>query len=244
MATLTLSKSLAVLDLLIEHGALGLEELHLLSGLPKATLKRILDSLTELQWLYRRLGDQRYVFIRQTASRTEQAAIAPDLLRLLGQHLHALYQHTGLPSDIALACQGQLTVVESSFSLCGYRRASGQLIGLRPHPYISAIGRAYSAGQAPDDEAQRRHWRGLQRELARGFFLRRRGPWEHRVVPPFRVMGMAIPLRLQGGNQTVGAINLYWDNERHRCSHMVARFLPMLCASRGQIESSLPQGWR
>ncbi|MGC3654891.1 helix-turn-helix domain-containing protein, partial [Pseudomonas aeruginosa] len=40
--------------------ALGLEELHYLTELPKATVSRLLHTLQEQGWLYRGLTDRRY----------------------------------------------------------------------------------------------------------------------------------------------------------------------------------------
>uniref|UniRef100_UPI00165448D6 helix-turn-helix domain-containing protein n=3 Tax=Gammaproteobacteria TaxID=1236 RepID=UPI00165448D6 len=43
----SVERALAIVDLLGEHQALGLEELHYLTGLPKATASRMLATLQE-----------------------------------------------------------------------------------------------------------------------------------------------------------------------------------------------------
>ena len=56
----SVERALAILDLLGQHQALGLEELHYLTELPKATVSRLLHTLLEQGWLYRGLTDRRY----------------------------------------------------------------------------------------------------------------------------------------------------------------------------------------
>src|SRR5262245_58062650 len=56
----SVERALAIVELLGEHQELGLEELHYLTGLPKATVSRLLHTLLEQGWLYRGLCDRRY----------------------------------------------------------------------------------------------------------------------------------------------------------------------------------------
>ncbi|WP_165678987.1 helix-turn-helix domain-containing protein, partial [Metapseudomonas otitidis] len=56
----SVERALGILELLGAHDALGLEELHYLTGLPKATVSRLLHTLQEQGWLYRGLCDRRY----------------------------------------------------------------------------------------------------------------------------------------------------------------------------------------
>ena len=56
----SVERALAIVDLLGEHQALGLEELHYLTALPKATVSRMLATLQEQGWVYRGLSDRRY----------------------------------------------------------------------------------------------------------------------------------------------------------------------------------------
>ena len=56
----SVERALAIVELLGEHQALGLEELHYLTCLPKATVSRMLLTLQEQGWVYRGLSDRRY----------------------------------------------------------------------------------------------------------------------------------------------------------------------------------------
>ena len=56
----SVERALAIVELLGEHQALGLEELHYLTRLPKATVSRMLLTLQEQGWVYRGLSDRRY----------------------------------------------------------------------------------------------------------------------------------------------------------------------------------------
>lgn len=212
MTTQAISKTMGLLDKLMEHGALGLEELHILSQLPKPTVKRLLDDLVGLGWLYRHLGDRRYCLLKPMAGNEQE-----HRRRLLAQRfaplLRELHGSTGLCSDIALDLGDGLEVIESNYGLSGARLATRYLIGLRPNPQVSAIGRAYAARRVRKAGAQDRLRADLECELRRGIHRRVPGIWEHSFPAPYDIRGVAVPILRN--DAAIGALNLYWDAARH-----------------------------
>lgn len=226
-------KTMTLLDLLLEQGALALEELHILSELPKATVKRLMDELVALGWVYRRLGDRRYCLLKAGREQNHATTLAPRFEALLRE----LHDRTGFCSDIALDLGDGLEVVESNYGLSGYRLATRYLIGLRPDARVSAIGRAFRARRALGPDAGSEDWRELERERQRGFHRRVPGIWEHAFAPPFEVRGVAVPIL--HADSAVGALNLYWDGKRYGDFILSDRHLALLDDAAGQVAALL-----
>lgn len=213
MTTQTISKTIGLLERLMVHRALGLEELHILSRLPKATVKRLLDDLVELGWLYRRLGDRRYCLLKPMAG-NEPGYRRTVLAQCFEPLLRELQGRTGFCSDIALDLGGGLEVIESNLGLSGARLGTGYLIGLHPNQQVSAIGRAYAAHRrVAVTESNDWHCAELERESLTGIHRRVIGVWEHPFAAPYDIRAIAVPV--MGQSQAIGALNLYWDAGRH-----------------------------
>jgi IclR family mhp operon transcriptional activator len=144
-----LRRGLEVEDLLLAHGVVSLEDLHRLSGIPKASLLRILGTLEDAGRAQRRLADGRYLGLPRRAptpellpdSRWSQAAV-PSLM--------ALHQRLPWPSDIAVRDGWRMRVLESNRPLCAIA-VNRAVVGFRPDMLESALGRAY-LGSCPSEE--------------------------------------------------------------------------------------------
>lgn len=212
-----------MLEAISRHQALGLEELHLLLDVPKATLKRILDDLVEVGWVYRRLGDRRYVML-------EDYGRAPAVFKRLGlasqDTLDHLFASTGLVSDLVLLSRGHPMIVESSFSRLGRRVGVDRVIGARPCLRLSAAGRAL-AQSVSEPYLQQAGWSldfwqdvRWREEHERGLYRRLPGSWEHAFAKPFEIAAMAVPLKK--GQRTVAALSLYGDSDA-KASEMLSQ---------------------
>ncbi|NVK44499.1 MAG: helix-turn-helix domain-containing protein [Oceanospirillaceae bacterium] len=210
MATNVVCKTMLLLELLMEQGSLGLEELHILSNQPKSTVKRLMDDLVELGWVHRRLGDRRYTPLKGVPEPLQRRARLASRFAPLLEELHG---RTGFSSDIALDLGGGLEVVESNFSLRGGRKGLGTLIGLRPHLQVSAMGRAYADGTALCEKLPDAERHALEQERRRGYYRRVPRAWEYPFEPPFDIRAVAVPIRRDA--ITVGTLNLYWDEQRY-----------------------------
>ncbi|GGO79135.1 transcriptional regulator [Marinobacterium nitratireducens] len=235
MATNVVCKTMHLLDLLREQGALGLEELHILTEMPKATVKRLMDDLVELEWVHRRLGDRRYALLKggEDVAAGHRARLASRLAPLLIE----LYEETGFSSDVALDLGDGLEVVESNFALLGRRTAVSSLIGLRPHVRVSAIGRAFAVGGPIAQELPSAERKVLLQEKQRGFCRRVQGVWEHSFARPFEIGAVAMPVGC--GGVIAGAVNLYWDAQQYGDAGSHDRHLARLETAVARIGSML-----
>jgi DNA-binding IclR family transcriptional regulator len=222
MQTRLLDKVDRILQAIDEHRALGLEHLHVLLGLPKPTLKRLLDDLEMLGWIYRRLGDRRYVTLAYPGRPSP-----PDigLAKAVSPQLDELFAATGLASDLVILGSSGPTILESNYSRLGIRTARDTLIGARSCPHRSAAGRALLEGPRQDEE---------RRE---GIFRREPGSWEHGFRKPFDIAAIAIPLQYQG--QTRAALSLYWNARRHSEDEVLSDHLASLLAMGERLDPLL-----
>lgn len=212
-----LYKVARVLEAIGEHRALRLEELHLLLDLPKPTLLRLLGDLEELGWLYRRLGDKRYVLLADIGVPIDPCN---RLASVTGPFLNDLFDMTGVASDLVVATPSGPRILESNYSRLGIRTGQDRIIGARPCPLGAASGRALASGvghgaiDAWYSELDDHQFNGLDKERRGGLFRRQPDTWEYLFRRPFDVDAIAITLPIS--NQTCVAMNLYWD----------ARYLP------------------
>ena len=110
----SVERALAILDLLGQHQALGLEELHYLTELPKATVSRLLHTLLEQGWLYRGLTDRRYR-LRSTRLYGDAAErFRCQVVERSAPLLVELSERTGLVADLSILDGDRLLVAESS----------------------------------------------------------------------------------------------------------------------------------
>lgn len=230
-----LHKTSRVLKAIGEHQALGLEELYLLLGLPKPTLKRLLDDLEELGWLYRRLGDKRYVSLTDIHGPSDTRY---HLAKEAHPFLDQLFELTGLASDLVIATASGPSILESNFSRLGIRTGRDRLIGARPCPLHAASGRALCAHQLlngssswlipglRDNQLHDSQLRQLADEYRVGYFRRLSGNWEYGFRFPFKIDAIAIALSIK--ERTIASLNLYWDNRRFSYKTVEKRYLSRL----------------
>lgn len=110
----SVERALAIIELLGEHQALGLEELHYLTRLPKATVSRMLLTLQEQGWIYRGLSDRRYRISAQRLFGDTQQRFKRRLVECAAPWLLELSERTGLVADLSNFDGERLEVMESA----------------------------------------------------------------------------------------------------------------------------------
>lgn len=144
----SLRRGLEVLALIGPSEGRLLGELHTLSGIPKASLLRILRTLQESGCVQRRLGDGAYLPIGAASpSRALVSTHLPTgggLMARLPAALNALSQILSCPSDVAVRHGLKMRVIDSNRAAYGphWRRT---VIGAEVDMLGSALGRAYLA---------------------------------------------------------------------------------------------------
>lgn len=240
MHTKIFQKATRLIDCIAKSStqSLSLEQAYLITGIPKSTIKRILDDFVELGWLYRRLGDKQYVIIYIPANVNHSKYI---FAKACSDILANLYQKTGMPSDLVVVEGGHPTILESSFSLTGIRTAQTRIIGIGISPLVSAAGRALLAERVDikidENESTRIDQSFLERlnkEKISGIYRRIPGMWEHHFKPPFELDAVALPIRYR--DETVAAINMYWSKENNLTDSVLAKSIGYLQDAKSEIE--------
>jgi len=240
----SVERALHVIELLGEHDALGLEELHCLTHLPKATVSRLLHTMTERGWLYRSLCDQRYHLHSQrmygTAHKRQQrhlAETAAPLMRDLSEHSHCAV-------DLSFFDGQHLYTTESVIPACLRKRYPSHRLapGDRCSLMHSAMGQACLAALDEADldhlarsEPLRENAQTLRRRVKqRGFGERTEGYWEYRARLPFHIRAIALPVHGQHG--VIGGIALSWPQDHASVDDISQRYLDALKATVSEVQ--------
>jgi IclR family mhp operon transcriptional activator len=240
----SLERGLVLLRQLELKGPASLSALARHGDLAKATAARLLLTLAEEGWVYRRLNDGMYV------ATLPQVAPAPGpdrgrIARAALPYLVDLSDVTGLAADLTWVIEpGVLEVVESTRTA----QASGvdpKVAGFRPSLVFSAPGRALLA--ACDVETRAAHLAHVTRmdspaerlavtggrltaELAatrkRGYGQRAAGYWPQSSDFGREPMDIAVPIE-QGGKPQ-GCLSLVWPAEAHKAEEIAAANLGLM----------------
>lgn len=145
----SVERALAIVDLLGEHQALGLEELHYLTALPKATVSRMIATLQAQGWVYRGLADRRYRLCARRLFGDRQLRFKRRLVESAAPMLLELSERTGLVADLSCFDGQRLEVMESAIPRCcaSAIRSPVRSLGSMPACFIRQWGgRAWGIG--------------------------------------------------------------------------------------------------
>ena len=216
----SVERALAILDLLGQHQALGLEELHY----PDRTAQGhgvavLLHTLLEQGWLYRGLTDRRYR-LRSTRLYGDAAERFRCQVERSAPLLVELSERTGLVADLSILDGDRLLVAESSVPGVLRKRLPGQPAGGRPARQPVPFGHGQGLpGRTGDSEVRRlarqhqvdedpaAHPRAGPRPG-----LRRAYRGTHPVRLPFLIRAVALPVRAQG--RLLGSVALHWPRDQ------------------------------
>jgi len=139
-----LRRGLQVLSALKFSSAASLTELHRETGLPKATLLRILKTLLEEGWVERHEVGNRYVLCSEGRSADPQENWRSRLNTLTAPHRAALQKQVPWPIEVAVRDGTSMLVLDWRRPTNGLA-ANYRALGVRPHMLISSLGRCYLA---------------------------------------------------------------------------------------------------
>jgi len=246
----SVERALSIIQLLGEHKFLGLEELHYLTHLPKATLSRLLHTLQQQGWLYRNLSDQRY---HLSARRLYGQAIERQgrhLVEHAAPLLQELSQRTGLVADISFFDGTHLHVLDSAIPLClrkYYPRHRLKIGAEQCSLQHSAMGQACISALNPAKLQRLMAYPAQPSEVSlssllrnvrqRGFGQRTEGYWEYSTRLPFRIRAIALPVHHQ--HHVVGSMALHWPQHRASVEEVQQSYLADLRATVQRLQSAL-----
>lgn len=255
-----LERGLVTLKTLQEMQAASLRDLHLRTGIPKATLLRILLTLERQGLIWQRLADGLF---RPSYTLQEQARNLGRVDRLIecaAPELESLQRNILWPSDLAVRSGAAMTLCESNRTR-SYFMVNRDKIGHEINILRSAVGRAYLAF-CPDDErdeilealqqsrragdelaSNRRYVAQLLRETrALGYGVRERtfgGAYDKsRSVHDDGLSALAVPILIPGG-AIAGCVNIVWIERLFKASEMAARHLSDLQGAAARIASKI-----
>jgi IclR family mhp operon transcriptional activator len=188
-----LARGLKVLRLIRGASGVRLAELHQETGIPKATLLRVLETLEDADYVCRRLADGAYL-----PNVIANPAIPGDLSQLRLTELAApslehLSKMLPWPADLGVRDGNAMLVLESNRSHSGSHsglRVNRHVVGFRPHMLWSAMGRAYLAF-CPEAEREE-ILAALRRSSAPQDRIARNEPWVARLLADTRSRGYAV----------------------------------------------------
>lgn len=255
-----LARGLDVLRLLQTSGGLTLKGLHEASGIPKASLLRILKTLEEKGAIWQRMADAAYVpsfSLSELAGRLDREAA---LVEVSSPVLERLTKNIAWPSVLAVPRLTHMEVIETNVSRAYHDDIPLGPVGFRINILRSASGRAYlaacdvvirnaiierlKASDRPGDRWARdpRYIARLLKETnARGYGLRdpdfggdydagRAGVDDARDS-----LGVAIRL----GNYVAGALNVTWSKRAMTRDVALDRLAAAAMAAAEEIERGL-----
>lgn len=247
------------LDVLIEIQrcrAASLHELHQRLGLPKATLLRMLVTLSGRGLIWQRLADGAYLPSMLRGPPDRHADAMARLAEVASPHLVSLSRRVAWPSVLAVPRLDHVEIIETTSALTRLDAAILGPVGAKLSYIHTATGRAYLAACPPSEraailarlrpaDATAASIAALDAILAeigvRGWSSRDPPhPWPDRsradVVRDGR-RSIAVPIRVAG--QPIAAVNITWPQRRMSVDEIVARHLPTLRATAETIGRAL-----
>ncbi len=139
-----LRRGLAVLHAIEQSSAATLTELHYQTGIPKASLLRLLKTLQESGWITRNELERRYV---PTAARGETDVMSEwraKLSYLAAPIRTALERRIPWPTDLAVRDRTRMLILDAHRPINGLS-VNYRVLGFRPAMLVSSLGRCYLA---------------------------------------------------------------------------------------------------
>lgn len=232
-----LARGVQVLQVLQTSQGLGLADLHDRTGVPKASLLRILKTLMEQGLIWQRMLDDAWVPSFSLAEMAGRMNRDHQLLEIASPILESLTQQIEWPSVLAVPRLSHMEVIETNATRAYFDNIRLGPMGFRVNMLRSASGRAFLAFcEAPAREAVLQSLRRSDRKgdrlaqsadyvdaalaetRAQGFGLRDPdfgGDYdEGRSVVDDGRDSIAVAIRLPG--HVAGTLNITWSRKVHR----------------------------
>ena len=254
-----LDRGLEVLLTLSSAGPATLHELYSTTGIPKASLLRILLTLQNRSMAWRRIGDGRYYAGQRLAGRARYRSQTAQIVEAASPVLDELCARIGWPSDLAVPRRDYIEICETNRPRAPIH-LNRELLGHKVPMLLTAHGRAYLAacGDAEREGVLAR----LRSSRRRGNELAHHHAWVERIIEETRAQGygtrdhgfgghsykpkreyhdglLAIAAPVFVRSRVVGTINILWVERVASVKQMAARHLRDLRAAAGRIGDSM-----
>lgn len=255
-----LDRGLEVLAHLQAARAASLHELHLATGLPKATLTRIIATLAQRGMVWQRLADGAWMTSHTLHARSPHLTDEDRLVEVASPVLERLCRAVEWPSVLAVPRLDHMAVIETNRPRAYFSHIQLGPIGFRVNMLRSAAGRAYIAFcSASEREAVLQR---LRASAEPGNWMARQPALVERVIEETRRQGygrraadfgghfdrprrewddgrdsIAVPVR--AGDDVIAVVNLTWVHKVATVRQIVQSHLPRLADAAADIERRL-----
>ena len=237
-------RGLAVLAALNRHASATALTLARETGLPRATVYRVLKTLIDMGYATQSRSDDRFTLLLRVRELSEGFEDEQWLGAAAAPVIFDLTRHILWPCDVT-TLEGVRMVVRESTHRFAPMSIDRRMVGVRMPLLGSSAGLAYLASIAPherkllldlleasgeplDRRSTERHLQGIRR---RGYAVRQGGRiWPH-------TGSIAMPIR--NGKQVIGCASIIWITSALTASEGVARCQGPLRQAIGEIESRL-----
>lgn len=179
-----LRRGLLVMHAIEQSSAATLAELHLQTGIPKASLLRILKTLIESGWVVRNELERRFVPAAAPGDAGPHAQWRSRLSALAAPVRATLERRIPWPTDLAVRDGTTMLILDADRPINGLA-VNYRALGFRPSMLISSLGRCYLAF-CPEEER-----RALLARLARSPSTRDRLAIQDEAIQRFVASGRA-----------------------------------------------------
>jgi IclR family mhp operon transcriptional activator len=216
-----LDRGLEVLLAISAAGSATLHELYTSTGIPKASLLRILVTLQGRGMVWRRIGDGRYHAGQRFAGRMRYPSRTAQLVEAASPVLDELCARIGWPSDLAVPRRDHIEICETNRPRAPIH-LNRELVGLKVPMLLTAHGRAYLAacGDAEREAVLAR----LRSSRRRGNELAHHRAWVERMVADTRAQGY--------GTRDPGFGGHFYKSKREQNDGLLAMAVPVFVRSR------------
>jgi IclR family mhp operon transcriptional activator len=240
-----LERGLNVLFEIRRSRAASLKDLHQSTGLPKATLLRMLLTLSKHGLVWQRLADGAFLPSRLHGEAGWPTDRTSALAELASPHLAELRRRVAWPSVLAAPRLDHVEIIETNSAIDRLDSAMLGPIGVKLSYIHTATGRAYLAACDPDEraaiinrirpnDADPASIVALDRILletkARGYSERDPPhPWTDRNRSEVVTDGRrSIAVAIMAHGHAVGALNMTWPGHRMPVKEVIAQHLATL----------------
>lgn len=255
-----LDRGLQVLAQLQKARSASLHDLHLATGLPKATLTRILATLEGRGLVWQRLADGAFMPSHTYRQRPPRILDQDFLVEAAAPILERLCRRVKWPSILAVPRLAHMEVIETNRPRAYFSHLALGPIGFRINLLRSAAGRAYLAFCSDDERAAILQRLADSSEPAH--YLARRPAALHRALDEARQRGFArraadfgghfertrrevddgrdsIAVPVWAGEEVIATLNLTWVRKVATVEQIVPVGLPQLLQASREITQRL-----
>lgn len=250
-------RALDILQFLGENGACGLHDLHAGTGLSKATLRRLLATLSARGYVRHGLTDRMYRSNIATPLALGQNE-APRIGRLLAvarPHMIALTEAASWPVGLHYYMAGRMRIIETTHGMSPFGEAQGLAIDSELNIFAAASGLAWLA--ANKDTTVLKIFEGLMQNpmwsparfaitskqlLGELDGIRKRGWAKRRTAQGIFDNRVGAAVALVEERQPIGALTLTWHREAMSDATFASSHLQALQAAASEINAELSVG--